>query len=122
MSEIECGYLYSSQVSSIVSFIFGFFATALYFQNASNFNSISTFFALSGSLAQSIFGLMAIVIFYYFVQNYYTDDGVNREYSSPDYSLLSYDAAFYLWMCSIVISFLISVLGYYILHKKKLSF
>lgn len=117
MSQIECGYLGSAKISSVVSIIFGGLATVVYYLPPKVFTSLPAFLAVSGSLGQFIFGLITIVLFAYFKRDYFTDDGINREYPSPDADDLSFQVGFYLWMVATIISFIVVSLGYAILSK-----
>ncbi len=117
MSQIECGYLGSAKISSVVSIMFGGIATIVYFLPPGVFTKLPAFVAVSGSLGQFIFGLITIVLFVYFKRDYFTDDGVNREYPSPDKDDLSFQVGFYLWIVATFISFVLVAWGYMILSK-----
>ncbi len=64
-----------------------------------------------------IFGIITVILFYYFKRDYFTDDGINREYPSPDSNDLSFDFAYYLWVAATFISMIVVGLGYLFLSK-----
>lgn len=113
MSETVCQYLFSMQTSAVITVLFGVFSTILYFLPPKSMTALPIFLALSGTLLQFIFSLITLVLFIYFKNDYYDDDGVNREYPSPDADSIKFDFGFYLWMTAFALSFLTSVFGYY---------
>lgn len=122
MSEVECGYLHSLQVSSVISILFGGVTAFLYVIPPRSFSTFPTFIAVTGNLFQMIFSIMTAVIFLYFKRNYYNDDGANREYDSPSSSSLSLDTSYWLWVTGTVLTFPLVVGGYYhLLHEHKQS-
>jgi len=117
MSEMECGYLYSSQVSGVISIIFGGFASATYFLPPKTFARLPTFVAISGSLAQCSFSIMTIIIFFLFKKNYLDDDGINKEYPSPGASDLEFAVSYYLWVVAAFITLIVVTAGYILLSQ-----
>ena len=114
-SEMECGYLHSSRISAVLSIIFGGIATGVYLLPPAVFSALPTFLALSASCFQMIFSIIAAVLWYYFKNKYYDDDGVNREYYTPEAGDLTFDAAFYLWVIGSIASTLMTFSGFYLL-------
>ena len=121
MSETECGYLAAAQICGVLTVLFGAFSAIIYFLPPKTFSALPTFLATTGLVAQVTFSLMTVVIFYYFRTGYYDDDGVNREYPSPDSDSIMLDVMFYLWIASTVISILLATSGYYLIHKTGYS-
>ncbi len=117
MSQIECGYLGSAKISAVVSVLFGCIASFVYFMPPKVFASLPAFIAVSGSLGQMIFGIITVILFFYFKRDYFTDDGVNREYESTDKNDLSFDFGYYLWVAATFISMMVVGLGYILLSK-----
>lgn len=116
-SETECGYLKSSQVSSIVCILVGFVASAIYFLPPRTFATLPTFLAVSGTCGQFVFSLMTTVIMHYFQKHYFDDDGINREDDSVDTT--SYSWNYYVWIVTTVASFLVAALGYREIYKLR---
>lgn len=114
-SETECGYLKSSQVSSIVTILFGFLAAAIYFLPPRTFSSLPSFMGVSASCGQFIFALMTTVIMHYFRSDYFDDDGVNREDDATGED--SFGWAYYLWIFTTVTSFLVMLCGYSLIYR-----
>ena len=122
MSQMECGYFHSMQVSAVLTILFGGVTAFLYVVPPRAFATFPTFISVTGNLFQRVFGIMTCVIFLYFKRNYYKDDGVNREYETPSASSLSLGAAYWLWVAATIITFPIVVGGYYhLLHEHKMS-
>eukprot|EP00600_Ochromonadales_sp_CCMP1393_P006926 CAMPEP_0174954610 /NCGR_PEP_ID=MMETSP0004_2-20121128/522_1 /TAXON_ID=420556 /ORGANISM="Ochromonas sp., Strain CCMP1393" /LENGTH=190 /DNA_ID=CAMNT_0016202447 /DNA_START=11 /DNA_END=583 /DNA_ORIENTATION=- len=122
MTELECGYLKSVQVSAVLSIIFGGLTTCFYVYpwfSARLFATAQTFIAVTGSLCQFIFSLMTLVIFMYFKGGYYNDDGVNKEYGGPGESQISYNISFYMWVGGTAICATLAGLGYYELYQHR---
>jgi hypothetical protein len=119
MSELVCGYLKSVQISAVVTIIFGFLATMLYLVPFRAFSSYQTFVAVSGNACQLSFAIMTAVLFLYFKSEYYGDDGVNREYPSPDADSLTYDTSYYIWCGSVLLTTLVVGLGYFELFQRR---
>ncbi len=120
MSQMECGYLHSLQVSAVISILFGGVTALVYLIPPRAFATFPTFIAVTGNLFQMIFGIMTAVIFLFFKRNYYNDDGVNREYETPSSSYLSLDTSYWLWITGTVLTFPLVVGGYYhLLHEHK---
>lgn len=114
MSQTECGYLKSMQVSAVLTVLFGVFATIVYFLPPRNTTAVPLFLASSGSVGQLILSIMTLVIFAYFQQNYFDDDGINQEYTQPDETVLS--VVYYLWLAGTVVLGLSTGLSYYVIH------
>lgn len=112
MGEAECGYLIQSQVSAILTVLFGIFATGIHFIPPRTFNQLPAFFAISGLLGQFIFSAITLVLFGYFKQDYYADDGVNREYPSPDSDSVKLYAVYYIWLATTFITLCMVIVGY----------
>lgn len=122
MSQMECGYLRSMQVSSVLTILFGGVTTFLYLVPPRAFATFPTFLSVTGNLFQMCFGIMTAIIFLYFKRNYYNDDGVNREYDGPSSSSLSLDWSYWLWVTSTVLTFPLVVGGYYhLFHEHKVA-
>ena len=122
MSEVECGYLHSLQVSSVISILFGGVTAIFYNIPPRPFGTFPTFIAVTGNLFQMMFAIMTAVIFLYFKRNYFNDDGVNREYDTPSSGDLSLDTSYWLWVTGTVLTFPLVVGGYYHLwheHNQK---
>uniref|UniRef100_A0A7S3M6K3 Uncharacterized protein n=1 Tax=Spumella elongata TaxID=89044 RepID=A0A7S3M6K3_9STRA len=118
MSQVECGYLHSLQVSAVLAILFGGVTSLFYLIPPRPFAAFPTFIAVTGNLCQMIFAIMTSVIFLYFKRNYYNDDGVNREYETPSSSSLSLDTSYWLWVTGTVLTFPLVVGGYYhLLHE-----
>ena len=117
MSEMDCGYLESSQIASVVSIIFGGLSTIIYFLPPNLFATITTFFALLGSLFQSCFAIITCVLWRYFKVTYYTDDGINREYPSTDANDLSHGFAYYMWIVSSALLTTMTIVGFFLLYR-----
>ena len=116
MSEAECGYLAAAQICGVLTILFGIFSAIIYFLPPKTFSALPSFLANCGVVAQVSFSLMTIVLFYYFRTGYYDDDGVNREYASPDSDSIMFDTMFYLWIAGTVISFIMALSGYFLIH------
>lgn len=116
MSQVECGYFHSMQVSSVLTILFGGVTTFVYVVPPRAFGTFPTFIAVTGNLFQMIFAIMTAVLFVYFKRNYYNDDGVNREYETPSSSDLSFGGAYWLWVTATVLTFPLVVGGYYHLY------
>jgi hypothetical protein len=119
MSQTECGYLQSLQISAVLTILFGAFSAILFFLPPKTFASFPVFVANTGVMGQVIFSLMTIVLFHYFKSNYYDDDGINQETPMPGESDVTYDAMFYLWITGTIISFLMASAGYSIINKTQ---
>ncbi|KAJ1438870.1 hypothetical protein B484DRAFT_444289 [Ochromonadaceae sp. CCMP2298] len=119
MSELVCGYLKSVQVSAVVTVIFGIVATMLYLVPFRAFSSYQTFVAVSGNACQLTFAIMTAVLFLYFKNQYYDDDGINREYPAPDADSLTYDTSYYIWCGSALITTVVVGLGYFELFQRR---
>jgi hypothetical protein len=116
MGELECGYVKSFQIASVISVIFGGLTTILYFLSPNYLNDLIAFFAVTGTLFQSVFGLMTFVLFYYFKVNYFDDDGVNQEYPSVDEDNVQMLVGWYLWIAFNGVSWFMTGFGYYSLY------
>lgn len=101
MSTTECGYLKSLQVSSVLTVLFGFFSTLLYFVPPRITSAVPFFIAASGSVVQCVMALMTLVIFSYFKRHYFDDDGINQEYPEPDETAFS--PVFWIWMTGLIV-------------------
>ena len=119
MSQTECGYLQSLQISAVLTILFGAFSAIIFFLPPKTFASLPVFVANTGVMGQVVFSLITIVLFHYFKSNYYDDDGVNQETPAPGESDISYDVMFYLWIVGTVISFLMASAGYGIINKTQ---
>lgn len=117
LSEMECGTLQSAKISAVISIIFGGFATITYLLPPPLFASLPTFIALVMSCLQMIFSIMSGVLWYYFKNRYYDDDGINREYDTEGASDMTFDAAFYMWIIGSFASIVITFSGFYALFK-----
>jgi hypothetical protein len=116
MSQVECGYFHSMQVSSVLTILFGGVTAFLYVFPPRTFGTFPTFIAVTGNLFQMVFAIMTSVLFLYFKRNYYNDDGVNREYETPSSSSLHLGAAYWLWVAATILVFPIVAGGYYHLY------
>ena len=63
MSEVECGYLHSLQISAVLTILFGGVTAFFYIIPPRAFNTFPTFIAVTGNLFQMIFAIMTSVIF-----------------------------------------------------------
>lgn len=113
---LECGYLFSSKTSAVVSTIFGAVGTIIYFVKTPFVRSLPVFMAVTTTLGQAVFGIMAAVLFSYYKRNYFADDDVNIEY--PTDRTVSYRYGYYLWIVSTVLANLLTLGGYLILSGK----
>ncbi len=117
MGELECGYLKAFQVASVVTVMFGGFTTILYFLSPNYLNDMISFLSITGTAIQAAFGLMTYVLFLYFQENYYDDDGVNQEQpvtSTPDVHLM---APFYIWLSVNSIQWIMTFVGFYLIYQ-----
>jgi len=60
---------------------------------------------------------MTTVIAYYFRTDYFDDDGVNREDDANGEDSFSW--AFYFWIATTVITFIVMVLGYSLIYRVR---
>ena len=121
MSQMECGYLHSLQVSAVLTIIFGGTNTILYLAPPRAFATFPTFVAVSGSMCQLAFAIITAVLFMYFKNTYYDDDGVNREYTTPDADDVSYNWSYWLWVAATCLTLPIVVHGYYDLYRMNIN-
>jgi hypothetical protein len=112
MSMAECGYLRSLQVSSVLTILFGFFSTLVYFIPPTTVSAVSFFLATSGNMVQCIMALLTLVIFSFFKKHYFDDDGINQEYPEPDQT--TYSIVFWLWMSGLIVLGLSTSTAYYV--------
>jgi len=117
MGEAECGYLISSQVSAVLTVLFGIFATIIHFIPPNSFAQMPAFFAIGGLLGQFIFSAITLVLMGYFKQDYYEDDGVNREYPGPDSSSMQLYPVYFIWLGSTFITLCTVILGFVIIYN-----
>jgi hypothetical protein len=122
MSQMECGILHSFQVSAVLTIIFGGVNTLLYLIPPRAFATFPTFVAVSGNCCQLMFAIISSVLFLYFKREYYTDDGVNREYDDiPDANDLSFRWSYFLWIVATCLTLPLVVGGYYELYDAHLK-
>jgi hypothetical protein len=119
MSEIECGYLKSMQISSVLTILFGFFAAMIYYMPPRSFAALPTFLAVSGTCGHCTFSIITEVLFVYFKRNYFDDDGINREGDSPNESDVSWQFVFWLWTATVIVSFIMVVGAYRCIYKAR---
>lgn len=111
MSDTECGYLVSLQISAALVIVFGVFSAFFFYIPPKAINSLPGFLGTVGLYFQFIFGLIVCVLFHYFQENYITDDGVNREYGdNPD---VTQEFAYPLWILTTVVHFVLAMVATY---------
>eukprot|EP01040_Poterioochromonas_malhamensis_P013233 gene13232-14530_t len=117
MGELECSYVHSFQIAAVIAVLFGALSSLLYFVAPSYNSDLVSFFAVSGTLLQSIFGLIVFVLFLYFKKGYWDDDGINQEYDDvpgEDETHLLY--GYWLWTSFNILNWLTVFGGYYLLY------
>lgn len=119
MSMAECGYLKSLQVSSVLTILFGFFSTLVYFIPPRTTTAVPFFLATSGSVVQCVMALMTLVIFSFFKRQYFNDDGINQETPQPDET--SYSPVFWWWMTGLLVLSLSTCTSYYVARASTYS-
>ena len=117
MGELECSYLKSFQISAVVSVMFGGVTTLLYFFSPNYLNDMISFFAITGTLIQASFGLITFVLFYYFEQSYFDDDGINQEYPGVGADETNLAVGWYLWLSFNSVSWIMVFAGYFLIYK-----
>lgn len=117
-SETECGFLKSLQVGSVISILFGFFSSVIYFLPPRTFTALPAFFAVSGTCGHFVFSLITTVLFRYFKVGFLDDDGINQE--SGDMTEKSgYSWVYWVWVATTVLSFFVMSAGYAHIHKAR---
>lgn len=116
MGELECGYIKSFQISAVITVLFGGITAFLFFISPSYSNDLVAFLAVCGTLLQSTFGLITWVLFLYFKNSYFDDDGVNQEYPTAGESNTHFLVGFWLWVCFNAINWFSTFYGYFVLY------
>jgi hypothetical protein len=110
MSQTQCGYLQSSQNSSVISIIFCFLCFAWLVQQYSAVSPMNSLVAFALSFLQFSFGITSVVVYNYFKNDYLSaDDGVNVEYPTNTYSHFLY--GYYFWISVTAGAFIVSFLS-----------
>lgn len=104
MTDLNCGYLNSSKGCGVVATIFGgFFFISHVISFGYPKNAINTVVTALLGFTQTFFGIMCLVIYSYFKEEYLNPvDDVNVEY--PDGEEATYNWAFYTMIVSVVLS------------------
>jgi uncharacterized membrane-anchored protein len=121
MSELDCGLLDSAKTSAVVTVIFSGITSVLYSLPSQYFALFPKSFGEISFILQTIFSIITMTVFYYFKMDYYTDDGINAEYTVDAHPSLELNASFYIWVVAMALSISVFVLQS-ILNAKEYIF
>eukprot|EP01039_Chlorochromonas_danica_P008409 gene8409-9268_t len=116
-SETQCGFLRSAQVASIITILFGFFASIFYFLPPRHMSTLPSFVAISGTMGHFIFALLTTLYFHFFKADYIDDDGINREDDDGGTDYLNW--SYWIWVGTTVVSFCVVAFGYPYIYKLR---
>jgi hypothetical protein len=117
MSATECGFLHALQITTVLTILFGFFATLIYFVPPRSLKALPLFLATSGNITQFIFALITLVLFKYFQTQYFDDDGVNQEYPQPDTAVLT--TVYWIWLAITVVLGVLVIASYTAIYGSR---
>lgn len=131
-SDLQCSYLYATQISTVVTFILSFFTTiAFYYAFYSNENRIKSyinninllytsnlrfFFFHLVYISYFLFGLLALIFYGVYSDSYYPSaDDINREYSTdfPSKNDVELSGVYYFYLSGVAFTFFIVLYNFY---------
>ena len=117
MSQTQCGYLQSSQNSSIISICFSFLSFSWLLHQYAFSSPMNALVSLSLAFLQFCFSITTTVVFKYFKSDYLNaDDGINVEYPVDTYA--HYKFGYYLWISATSLSFLVAAISCVSLYQQ----
>ena len=110
MSQTQCGYLQSSQNSSIISICFCFLSFAWLLHQYVFTSPMNALISFSLAFLQFCFSITTTVVFNYFKSDSLNaDDGINVEY--PVDTFANYKFGYYLWITATCLSFIVAAIS-----------